>query len=475
MRGVRFSTALLVAVCLSCVHASGVAGRQKESNLQGYWEGAVTREGKLWRVNFEITRAGAGAVSGDVDKNFRAVADFVDAGGVDRVFTVEYDAPHVRLERPQPGGAPIVFDGRVAGDTLSGNFSGLGTTAEFTLRRRGREKPRFYREQAVTFSNGDVTLSGTLLLPLGETAPLPAVVFAHGGAPEARLVNKDWALRFVRRGIAALIYDKRGVGESKGDWRTASLDDLAGDLLAGVRLLKARRDIDPRRIAAAGHSQGGTIAPLAALKSRDISFVISSAPSAVNYAAQSVYHRANVMRESGFSEEAVRLASALRERLYATGRMLLENDPRAEAERRKLSAELEKYSDAPWLEAAALPPNLDDDKPSRGALELLFFEPLKVWEGLRVPALFVWGDKDTVVPVEQGREIIESARRGSGGGDDSTIKVFPNVTHFTTVFRPPGAGWDFPRVASAYLDATVNWLAAKVNSRPSADRRARRH
>ncbi len=459
MRGVRFSTALLVSVCLSCVLASGVAGRQREKGLQGYWEGAVTREGKVWRVNFEITRTGA-------EKNFRAVADFVDAGGVDRLFEVKYDAPRVRLERPQPGGAPIVFDGSVRGDTLSGRFSGLGTTADFTLRRRASVKPRFHREQAVTFQNGEVTLSGTLLLPLGKAAPLPAVVFAHGGAPEARLVNKDWALRFVRRGMAALIYDKRGVGESTGNWRTANLDDLANDLLAGVRLLKARPDIDPRRIAAAGHSQGGTIAPLAALKSRDISFVVSSAPSAVNYAEQSVYHRANVMRESGFSEEVVGTASALRERLYATGRMLLENDPRAEAERRKLSAELEKYRDAPWLEAAALPPNLDSDKPSRGGLELLFFEPRKVWEGLRVPALFVWGDKDTVVPVERGRGIIESARRASGG--DYTIRVFPNVTHFTTVFRPEGAGWDFPRVASDYLDATADWLAARVNRKTFA-------
>ena len=425
-------------------------------------EGSVTREGKVWRVNFEIKPEGATA--GDATK-LTAVADFVDAGGIDRVFTVAFDAPHVRLERPQPGGAPIVFDGSVNGDNISGKFSGVGTTADFTLRRRGSAKPRFYREEAVTFNNGDVKLSGTLLLPLGKSPPRAAVVFAHGGAPEARGVNKGWALHFVRLGIAALIYDKRGVGESTGDLRAANLEDLAEDLLAGVRLLKARGDIDPSRIAVAGHSQGGTIAPLAAVKSRDVSFVISSAPSAVNYAEQSVYHRANVMRESGFSEEAVKTASDLRERLYATGRLLLADDPRAADERGKISAELEKYRDAPWLEAASLPPNLDNDKPTRGGLELLFFEPLPVWEGLRVPSLFIWGDRDTVVPVEKGREIIESARRRSGARD-YTIKVFPNVTHTLIISRPQGAGWDFPRAASAYFDATAEWLTAKVNESP---------
>jgi pimeloyl-ACP methyl ester carboxylesterase len=110
-----------------------------------------------------------------------------------------------------------------------------------------------------------------------------------------------------------------------------------------------------------------------------------------------------------------------------------------------------------------------DDKPTRGGLELLFFEPLPVWEGLRVPALFVWGDKDTVVPVEKGREIIESARRRSGASDYA-IKVFPNVTHTLIISRPQNAGWDFPRAASAYLDATAEWLAARVNG--SARRKA---
>ena len=76
-------------------------------------------------------------------------------------------------------------------------------------------------------------------------------------------------------------------------------------------------------------------------------------------------------------------------------------------------------------------------------------------------ALFVRGDKDAVVPGEEGRAIIESARRESGARDRA-IKVFPNVTHSITISRPQGAGWDFPRVASDYLDATADWLAQGV-------------
>lgn len=419
---------------------------------QGFWEGAVTREGKSWRVNFEISTDGEG-------EKYKAVADFVDAGSADRPFTVEFKSPTLRLERKQPNGSAIVFDGKLNGDTISGKFSGIGTTADFTL-RRAAVKPKFYSEEAVTFKNGDVVLAGTLLLPIGKT-DAPAVVFAHGSALEARSTNKNWALAFVRRGFAALIYDKRGVGESTGETRSANLDDLAKDALAGVSFLKTRREINPRKIGVAGHSQGGTIAPLAAVKSKDVAFVISSAPSGVNYAEQSVYHRANVIREEGFSEEAARIASDLREKIYARGRLLFKGDTTAaEIERVKISAELEKHKNEPWFKSSLLPPNLDNDNPSRGGLELLYFEPAPMWEQVKIPVLVIWGDKDTVVPIEKGRTIIENALK-KAGNKDYTIKIFPDVDHAGTI-RPKNGEWDFPRVALSYNEATVDWLLERV-------------
>ena len=54
-----------------------------------------------------------------------------------------------------------------------------------------------------------------------------------------------------------LIYDKRGVGESTGDWRTATFSDLAEDALGAVELLKEHQQIDPSRIGLFGLSQGG--------------------------------------------------------------------------------------------------------------------------------------------------------------------------------------------------------------------------
>jgi len=140
----------------------------------------------------------------------------------------------------------------------------------------------------VTFQNGDVTLAGTLDLPVGE-GPFPAIVTIHGSPPLTRndIYNLRMSHFFVQHGYAVLRYDKRGTGESKGKYPEvgtheegeANLNILADDALAGVAFLKNHDLIDPERIGLAGHSQAGWIIPLAASKSPDVAFmIISSGP-----------------------------------------------------------------------------------------------------------------------------------------------------------------------------------------------------
>jgi len=68
------------------------------------------------------------------------------------------------------------------------------------------------------------------------------VVFLHGSGSEGRWASRYLGTQLATHGIAALIFDKRGVGGSTGDWRRATLDDLAGDGVAAVaRLLQEPR------------------------------------------------------------------------------------------------------------------------------------------------------------------------------------------------------------------------------------------
>ena len=101
------------------------------------------------------------------------------------------------------------------------------------------------REEAVRFASGTVNLAGTLVLPEGPSAH-PAVVLFHGsGSQERDLITARW---FASQGVAALAYDKRGVGESTGDFRAIPFMELCDDGLAAVRYLKSRKEIDAKQI-----------------------------------------------------------------------------------------------------------------------------------------------------------------------------------------------------------------------------------
>ena len=83
-----------------------------------------------------------------------------------------------------------------------------------------------YRQEEVTFKNGDTTLAGTLTLPEGK-GPFPAVILLSGSGQQNRDEEISIAPGYkpfrviadtlTRQGIAVLRYDDRGIGQSGGD------------------------------------------------------------------------------------------------------------------------------------------------------------------------------------------------------------------------------------------------------------------
>ena len=71
--------------------------------------------------------------------------------------------------------------------------------------------------------------------------------------------------------------DDRGAGRSSGQKQLSSVQQLAGDLVAGIAFLKARPEVNPKRIGIIGHSFAGLTAPIAAVRSNDVAFVITLA------------------------------------------------------------------------------------------------------------------------------------------------------------------------------------------------------
>lgn len=157
-----------------------------------------------------------------------------------------------------------------------------------------------FEEHAVEFHNQDVKLAGSLLLPRSEE-PLPAVVFVHGAGPQTRESYRELGEYFASQGIAALIYDKRGTGQSGGDYESHEpYENLINDALSAVALLKQRREIAPSQIGMWGLSQGAYISAAAASRSEDIRFIVAVGASVAD--GTKFYYRDNLFRRYGLSD-----------------------------------------------------------------------------------------------------------------------------------------------------------------------------
>jgi len=107
-------------------------------------------------------------------------------------------------------------------------------------------------------SDPGVVLAGTLRLPRGRgPGPFPIAVTLVGSGPGGRRTYALLSDRLLADGIATLEYDKRGTGQSTGEFLD-TIPLMGRDATAAVAWLRARPDIDGSRIALVGMSQGGS-------------------------------------------------------------------------------------------------------------------------------------------------------------------------------------------------------------------------
>lgn len=305
-----------------------------------------------------------------------------------------------------------------------------------------------YRQEEVSFRNGDVVLHGTLYLPSGKTIS-PAIVFVGGSGRSPRENVRWYAEYFAYHGIAALVYDKRDIGSVRGT-EMVSGADLAGDVLAAVEMLKKRGDIDAKRIGLWGGSQGSGIAARAAAQSEDIAFLVSVSGGGVTYEELSNYQNANRLRAQGFSEEEIRAASAALGQLY--------DYVRTRKNPETAQAALDRAWQNRWASVVFASRQIPTEEEMSTWIQWreINRSPAHDWERLRIPVLAFWGERDDVVPVEPSIERIREALK-KAGNEDVTIMIIPGADH--NLMRQPNPE-NLP--APEYLRTMIDWVLKRT-------------
>ncbi len=422
---------LFTEICLLC--GCSASSRTTPAALTGRWEGVAQLSDTKTKAIVDFTPDANGSLNATI-----SVPDERLLGKP--LINVHYEPPRVHFEL-QATERRIIFDGSRSGEVISGTIRGGEFSGPLSLRHTGVTPAAPYVQEEVRFRNGDVALSGTLLIPPTKGRH-PAVVLIHGSSTPSRNDFRFFADLFARRGIAALIYDKRAGADLSGESRV-DMRDLAADALAAVELLKKRDDIDPRQIGLWGHSEGGWVAPIAAAQSKDVAFVISFSGPGVTYAEVNKNADANRLHTHGFSDADVREATEALARV--------DEYVRRGGDKRELQSFLDEASRKPWASESTLPRRVPSVEEIHTWLRWrnLDLDPINYWEQIKVPVLIMFGELDDVVPVRTSVERIEAALR-RGGNRDVTIKVFPKANH---TIQP----------APEFLGLMVGWTVKRVS------------
>ena len=420
--------------------AQAPPGRQPPV-IAGHWQGVLVRETAWLPVSFDMSVRPHG-VTGTFTSLTQAAMEYpLDTMAVDG------DSVHFSL-----GGGSLVFAGRIAGDSMTGDLSDGGAAGTFALSRTP-PAPLPYDRHDLTFRNGGVTLSASLYTPRtrGRHA---AVVFLHGSGPETRWgTSRFYADRLARSGVAALIYDKRGAGASTGDWRRATFEDLADDAIAAIRLLARRPDIDAKRIGLFGHSQGGVIAPLAAARAPEaVAFLIAADTYADSAWQQDIYRVERSIRQQKFSDVEVGRAMEIYRLFIDVARGV---KPWEALDTASAPVRGER-----WYQWLGIPPRehwLWGYYRGTGN-----FVALRSWETIRVPVLLVYGERDQLIPAGESIRKIEGALRRAGNTRYTAI-LLPRAAHNLTVTPEPGEPFDWWRVAPGFPALLTAWVVQETN------------
>jgi len=289
-----------------------------------------------------------------------------------------------------------------------------------------------------------------LLLPLTKE-PHPAVVFLHGSGAEGRFGSRFLAEHFTRYGIAALIYDKRGVGQSTGDWQTSDFNDLAEDASAAVRFLQQRKEINPKQIGLYGHSQGGMIAPLVAVRAKAVAFVTSGAGSAVPLYEAEVNSITNQIRAKGISGDELAEATVFIK--------MFVNVLRTGQGREQFAAATEKVRQARWYPMLHVPPK--DNWFWAYYRRIADYNATDYWAKVNVPVLLIYGERDQLVPVAQSITNIDRALNRAGN-KDYTLLMLPRASHAFNIEPEAGQPFEWWRLAMGFPDLLTAWINQRI-------------
>lgn len=282
---------------------------------------------------------------------------------------------------------------------------------------------QFDRKDIEFNAEGNI-LRGWLYLPKVNGNPPPIIVMAHGFGAVKEMHLDKFAEQFASHGMAALVFDYRGLGESEGPIRNEvnPLEQIE-DYRHAVTFISTLDGIEKDRIGAWGTSySGGHVLVLAATDPR-IKCVVSQVPaiSGSQSASRRVPpHLVKNLTDTFAEDRILRMKGE-----HPTMRKIVSNNPEDKVVFSMPDA-IEWY-----LESGRISPHWKNEVTLRSVEMSRYYEPgTYISQISPTPLLMIVANEDHITPTDLALKAYENAlepkelRIFSGGHFDPYVKEF---------------------------------------------------
>ena len=383
----------------------------------------VAPQGEV-RIQVRQVVPGTIAVPGGTIETRRYDLNFQNPGNpLDASVTVDGRLRLVRLDIP--GAALTVIREDVAGVAARPQTTRNPTDADVKIPGNG-----FAIAGTVTSPPSTGRLRHPAVVLVGSTAPVDRDETAAGIPIFTQLAGG-----LAERGVLVLRYDKRGIGQSGGRDERATLQDYAEDLLAVVRWLRKRKDVDQRRVAVVGYGEGGAVALMAAAREKNIaSLVLLAAPGTTG--SELILEQQRHVLDTQKTPDAERQEKiALQQKIHEA----IKTDKGWD----DIPQELRTQAETPWFRS------------------FLLFDPAAAMSRVKQPILIVQGGRDRQVFAHHAERLAELARARKNSPPVDVVQI-PELNHLL-VPAETGEIAEYPTlkertISTQVVDAIAKWV-----------------
>jgi len=327
---------------------------------------------------------------------------------------------------------------------LQGSLTVDTSTTRYTLEKELSDISHAPKSEEVSFESNGLSLNGTIWYPDNHQGKALIIVTSSGNSD--RSASRAEAILFAQMGYTTFHYDKRGTGNSEGDWNIATIEELLADDVTAIEYFSNKTGIPLKEIGIKGSSQGATKIPYILSKLENLKYGIAVSCPGVTLLESDLNYWRN--RNADVIGNEIDAATKFQQKVFEF--------IAGQISRTDLEKAINNEKSNSWF-ANAWVPNLDEVKTDKK----LLYSPIPYFEITKQPILILQGTKDEIIPTNSYETISEALIKSDN--DNFKTILLEGASH--SMYNIGDS--DFPywsKLHPDYLTTIENWINTVSNN-----------